>query len=566
MQVIPGPGPTTAAFGADRPEAHGGALIAALLADQGDLTAVERFAQFHEGAAAPLQGRFYRSLLPSSPPGPGQQLAFEVDLDRCSGCKACVAACHSLNGLDEEEAWRDVGLIVGGPPGLPILQHVTSSCHHCLDPACLDACPVDAYEKDPITGIVRHLDDQCIGCRYCTLACPYDAPKFHPGKGIVRKCDMCADRLKADEAPACVRACPHEAIRIRVVDVAEVAARGAAGAFLPTAPDPALTLPTTLYVSDRPMGATARPADHHRNVPEHAHAPLIVMLVLTQLSAGAFLMDFFTRASGASGGPATALLLALGLGVGKLGLGASLLHLGRPLYAYRALIGLRHSWLSREVAAFGAFALVATAHAALAVLAPGWYGRRPALGLALSAASAGAGLAGVACSVMVYHATRRPFWHARRAGPNFGGTAVLLGAATLLAAASWGPVLEGGPRGRAVGLAAAVVVVASSCVKLRDEAAFLVHRDDPELTPLRRSTRLLKGPLVLAWRLRRGLGFAGGIVLPLIWMGLGRPMEAAVGAGAATLALLALLAGELAERYLFFTAVSRPKMPGGMMP
>ena len=123
------------------------------------------------------------ALMPVDAPGPGQQLAFEVDLDRCSGCKACVAACHNLNGLDEGESWRDVGLVVGGMPELPVLQHVTSACHHCLEPACLTACPVDAYEKDPRTGIVRHLDDQCIGCQYCTLACPYDAPKYQRGQG-----------------------------------------------------------------------------------------------------------------------------------------------------------------------------------------------------------------------------------------------------------------------------------------------------------------------------------------------------------------------------------------------
>ena len=42
---------------------------------------------------------------------------------------------------------------------------------------CLNGCPVLAYEKDPVTGIVRHLDDQCIGCQYCMLKCPYDVPQ-----------------------------------------------------------------------------------------------------------------------------------------------------------------------------------------------------------------------------------------------------------------------------------------------------------------------------------------------------------------------------------------------------
>jgi Fe-S-cluster-containing dehydrogenase component len=243
------------------------ALIGALLDEQGDLTAVERFAQFHEDVSGPLQSRFYSSLLPAQPPGPGQQYAFEVDLDRCSGCKACVAACHALNGLDDDEAWREVGLIVGGAPGLPVLQHVTTACHHCLDPACLNACPVDAYEKDPVTGIVKHLDDQCFGCQYCTLACPYDAPKFHAGKGIVRKCDMCGDRLKVGEAPACVQGCPHEAIRIRVVDRAAVLAGAELNAFLPTAPDPGYTLPSTRYVTLQPLPAPVRAADHHHSEP-----------------------------------------------------------------------------------------------------------------------------------------------------------------------------------------------------------------------------------------------------------------------------------------------------------
>ena len=171
-------------------------------------TAVDEFvAQKDRGAFSP-QAKHYSRLLPATEPGPGQQYAFRVDLDRCSGCKACVTACHSLNGLDEGETWREVGLLIGGSSQLPVLQHVTSACHHCLDPACLTACPVDAYEKNPVTGIVKHLDDQCFGCRYCTFACPYEVPKYHRGKGIVRKCDMCSGRLAVGEAPACVQACP----------------------------------------------------------------------------------------------------------------------------------------------------------------------------------------------------------------------------------------------------------------------------------------------------------------------------------------------------------------------
>ena len=63
--------------------------------------------------AEPEQAQFYKQLLPLSKPGAGEQYAFEVELDKCTGCKACVSACHSLNGLDTHETWRDVGTLHG---------------------------------------------------------------------------------------------------------------------------------------------------------------------------------------------------------------------------------------------------------------------------------------------------------------------------------------------------------------------------------------------------------------------------------------------------------------------
>src|SRR3954470_19560394 len=190
-------------------------LLANLLREQQIPTAVERFARHHHGAP----GSTYRDPRPLGRPGPGQQYAFEVALDACTGCKACVAACHSLNGLDEGELWRSVTTVTGTVAGGPFQQTVTSACHHCVDPACMNGCPVDAYEKDPITGIVSHLDDQCIGCSYCTLTCPYEVPAYDHRRGIVRKCDMCAGRLAEGEAPACVQGCPNAAISIAVVDI-----------------------------------------------------------------------------------------------------------------------------------------------------------------------------------------------------------------------------------------------------------------------------------------------------------------------------------------------------------
>ena len=93
--------------------------------------------------------------------------------------------------------------------------------------------------------------------------------------------------------------------------------------------------------------------------------PLIVMLVLTQLSVGAFLIHLLLESlldeqSAAALRPVQTLsALAFGL----LALAASTLHLGRPQFAYRAVIGLKHSWLSREIVAFGAFAGAALLYA-----------------------------------------------------------------------------------------------------------------------------------------------------------------------------------------------------------
>ena len=136
------------------------------------VSAVENFALLHDMQQLDRSQKTYRELIPTQIPGRNQQYAFEVDLDKCTGCKACVTACHNENGLDEDETWRSVGLIQGGKNGNSVIQHVTTACHHCAEPACMTGCPTKAYVKEPETGIVKHLEDQCFGCQYCILKCP----------------------------------------------------------------------------------------------------------------------------------------------------------------------------------------------------------------------------------------------------------------------------------------------------------------------------------------------------------------------------------------------------------
>lgn len=495
---------------------HHTSLVDKLLAEQAKLgTAVERFSDWHEKSgdqAEPLQARHYRGLIPLAKPANGEQYAFEVNLDQCTGCKACVAACHSLNGLDDDESWREVGLLVGDVY-IPYQQTVTSACHHCQDPACANGCPVLAYHKDEETGIVRHLDDQCIGCSYCILKCPYDVPKFNKKRGIVRKCDMCHQRLAVGEAPACVQSCPNGAIAIRVVNVAAtiaattggtVNAPGAAYAsgasLLPDTVTSGYTRPTTRYVSSKPVPAAAMAANAASPAVEHTHVPLVVMLVLTQFASGVYLFA-----------GTHAVMSWIGLALATLGIAASGAHLGQPLKAWRCFLGLRKSWLSREIVAFGGFP-PAGAAAALGFI-PAWW-------------VAVVGLGCVFCSVMVYVDTHRPFWQASQTVPKFFGTTLVLGAALASCFGMASP-----------GLASVLAVVKLAC-----ELLYLNNEDEKHA----RTRRLLLGPL-RGWHFSR---FAMGIT------------GAALALHSPVAGLVCLLVGEFLERITFFRAAAAWRMPG----
>lgn len=514
-------------------------FVQELLADQQSLTAVEQFSRAHdEHALAP--GSRYRNLIPLEAPRPGEQYAFEVDLDKCSGCKACVTACHSLNGLDDNETWREVGLLVNPPrrrrsgvaKSTPTtLQHITTACHHCVDPACLNGCPVLAYEKDSVTGIVRHLDDQCIGCQYCVLKCPYDVPKYNDRLGIVRKCDMCSNRLAVGEAPACVQACPNEAIRITkaVTETVTIEFRQRRQSFLAGAPAGDYTLPTTRYVSaTAPESSPLVAADSATLRPQPTHWPLVLMLVLSQASVGV------VGASVLSGTSGTLLLVALALGVASIA--ASVFHLGRPMGAWRFFLGLRRSWLSREILLFGLFVpLLALASLTKAKFQP-----------ALPAAALVVGLLGVFCSMMIYHDTRRSLWNWRRSSISFFGSTAVLGSLSWMGVDSASNV-------------AFAVLATVFAVKLLMEVSVLRHVTDNEWTPLRKTALLILGPFQLAAFGRMLLGFASIGSALLLSIGV-LPAHAIL----AWLPFALALGGEILERVLFFRAVDAPKMPGGL--
>ncbi len=159
-----------------------------------------------------------------------------VDLTRCVGCRTCEAACNKEQGLPEQDLpFDDYSVFEECEhgqrrrtdetrytvvnkyeiPGIdhPIFRKV--QCNHCLEPSCLTACFVNAYTKTP-EGAVIYDASVCVGCRTCMIACPFYIPTFKYSSAFsprIMKCIMCYDtRLKKGRPPACVEACPQEAL------------------------------------------------------------------------------------------------------------------------------------------------------------------------------------------------------------------------------------------------------------------------------------------------------------------------------------------------------------------
>jgi tetrathionate reductase subunit B len=89
---------------------------------------------------------------------------------------------------------------------LPVL------CNHCENPICVYPCPVKATFRRKEDGVVVVDPHLCIGCKICIVACPYQMRYLDPIKRVAQKCNFCIQRIGAGLDPACVEACPTEAM------------------------------------------------------------------------------------------------------------------------------------------------------------------------------------------------------------------------------------------------------------------------------------------------------------------------------------------------------------------
>ena len=146
--------------------------------------------------------------------------AILIDITRCNGCEECVLACKEENDLGPDRLRHGQEAVDGlsATRFSTILRYpddhfVRQQCRHCLEPACVSACLVGAMQKTP-EGPVIYDSELCMGCRYCLVACPYGIPRYEweEAAPLVKKCTLCYPRIIEGKEPACVEACPEEAL------------------------------------------------------------------------------------------------------------------------------------------------------------------------------------------------------------------------------------------------------------------------------------------------------------------------------------------------------------------
>ena len=128
--------------------------------------------------------------------------SLHIDPGKCTGCLQCEMACSYENEGVFNPSKSRIKVFTFHQEG----RFTPYTCTQCAEAWCMQACPVDAIVANPVTGSKDVISDRCVGCKVCTVSCPFGTVKYDQDSGKVIKCDLCGGD------PACVKACPTEAI------------------------------------------------------------------------------------------------------------------------------------------------------------------------------------------------------------------------------------------------------------------------------------------------------------------------------------------------------------------
>ena len=233
--------------------------------------------------------------------------AILVDIRRCIACRGCQVSCKRWNDREAEATslsaapgteWtnpQDLSpqtytyiRFIGNGKGDDFRWHfVKRQCMHCTEPGCASVCPTHAlYKTDE--GPVLYDKEKCIGCGYCRTGCPFDVPRFDSETRVVEKCTFCAERMAEGLEPACVQACPTDALvmdeREKILE--KVDNEVAEGAYVYGKDEVGGT--SWIYLSDVPFSQLGFPA--HGPEPQRAFTTdLLSKFAVTGIIGGAML-------------------------------------------------------------------------------------------------------------------------------------------------------------------------------------------------------------------------------------------------------------------------------------
>jgi Fe-S-cluster-containing dehydrogenase component/DMSO reductase anchor subunit len=291
------------------------------------------------------------------------QQGFVFDLNKCVACQACVVACQienstldSLLSQKAEEtqiAWRSVTANNQFQyPDLPVFSF-SMACNHCEDAPCMLNCPALAFTRETVFGAVMHHADACIGCQYCVWVCPYDAPKYNPFIGIIEKCTLCVNRLQENRKPACACSCPTGALDFSSIFLKPQLVKG----FVETGIKPSIEL-KELRNPKSPKQEMMHFESNEKEIYTKLNLstkqkysilpewPLLTFTLFVPVLVSGFYASF-------SKGFVLNPMVFIGFAI--LAMFLSLFHLGKIFRAWRAVLNVRNSWLSREIVAYSLF-------------------------------------------------------------------------------------------------------------------------------------------------------------------------------------------------------------------